>query len=454
MTYRQAVDFLNSFQNYEQTVQYRYPEAFSLDRVRTLLRRLGDPQDRYATLHVAGTKGKGSTCAFLASILKAAGCRTGLYTSPHLWDFRERFRVDETMISETELAEVVDRISPLAGRDLTYFEVTTVCAFLWFKQRGVDAAVIEVGLGGRLDATNVLLPEVTVLTPIGLDHLSKLGDTLARIAREKAGILKPEVPAVVVPQPPAAAEVIRRTAQEIHVPLHGVDQEVRVEKLRLSAEGTKVTFQTSVRIYRDLAIPLMGRHQVINAAAAVRAAELFSERKGSVRLSEQAVRQGISRTEWPGRCQWIPGSPSILLDGAQSAESARALRETVEELFPGRRVCLIVGVSTDKDLHGMAAVWGPWADRIFLTRADVARAEPVERLEEVFQRFPAPREKAGSVEATLRRARETAVPGEILVVSGSLFVVAEALRMLEQPVFSGAAGRGTGKPRQGRRGVE
>lgn len=441
MTYAEALTTLDSFLNYEQTVQYRYPEVFSLDRVEKLLRRLGDPHRAYPTLHVAGTKGKGSTCAFAASILQAAGCRIGLYTSPHLFDFRERFRVDGTMISEAELAERVERIRPFAGRDLTYFEVTTACAFLYFAEQKVEVAVVEVGMGGRLDATNVLIPEAAVLTPIGLDHLSKLGGRLEEIAGEKAGILKSGVPAVVASQPPEALRVIRQAAAAISAPLHEIDQEVRIEELRLSSGGSRASIQTPEAHYQELSIPLLGRHQVANAAAAIRAVELLARCQPRLRIGERAIREGIRRTEWPGRCQFIPGRPDLLLDGAQTAESARALRETVEELFPGRPVCLVLGASTDKDLEGIARVWGPWADRIFLTQAEAPRTEPVETLEKVFQNFPIRRERAVSVEAALTRARETALPEELLVVSGSLFVVAEALKILS----SGAGGPGKGR---------
>lgn len=382
---------------------------------------------------MAGTKGKGSTCAFAASILKSAGLRTGLYTSPHLLDFRERFRVDGTMISEAEMASIVEKIRPFAGRDLTYFEVTTACAFLHFAEQNVDAAVIEVGMGGRLDATNVVQPQGTVLTPIGLDHLSKLGSRIERIAREKAGILKSGVPAVVSPQPEGAWEVIRETADSLRVPLHRVEKEIRLENLRISPEGTGADLFSPAGSYRGLHIPLPGRHQVDNAAAAIRAAELFFERKGAS-LPQRAVLSGILQTEWPGRCQVIAGEPTVVLDGAQSSESARALRSAVEQFFPGRGVILVIGLSTDKDLEGIAGVLGPWAGRIILTQANVPRAEPIERLERLFEAFPARRETDASVDAALRRACETDLPGEIVVVTGSLFVVAEALRFLRASV--------------------
>ena len=331
------MEYLNSFLNYEQVTAYRYPEVFSLDRMERLLDRLGNPHRRYPTLHVAGTKGKGSTCAFAASILRAAGLRVGLYTSPHLITFRERFRINGRPIPEEKLAEVVGRIQPNAAPDLTFFEVTTACAFLYFAQERVDAAVVEVGLGGRLDATNLLMPEVTVITPISLDHMDKLGDTVEAIAREKAGIIKPGVPVVMASQPIEARRVFEETAVGRGAPLHGVEKEVRSDEVILSLEGTRCGIETPVRSYPDLQIPLLGRHQLSNAVAAIRAVELFAQRRG-LSLTSRAVQEGLRQTEWPGRCQLIQGNPPILLDGAQNAASARVLKEMVAELFPGRRV--------------------------------------------------------------------------------------------------------------------
>jgi len=439
MTYREALEFLDSFQNYEQITAYRYPEAFSLDRVQKLLARLGNPHRSYPVLHVAGTKGKGSTCAFAASILSAAGLKTGLYTSPHLISFRERIRVDGRPISETELLQTVERIRPFAGKDLTYFEVTTACAFLYFQEAGVQAAVIEVGLGGRLDATNLVEPAVSAITPVSLDHMPKLGSILAQIAREKAGILKQGVPAVIAPQAAQALQVIEQTAALLGIELHRVDQEVRIEPAEISLSGSSATFRTPRRDYPGLRIPLLGRHQLMNAAMAIRMVELFSQRRPDLRVTERAVREGIARTEWPGRCQLIPGEPPVLLDGAQNAESARALKAAVNDLLPGRKISLVVGASQEKDLEGMARVWGPWADRIFLTQAKSLRSEPVDRLFEVFLHFHPSVERTGSVEEALQRAAEEAGPGGAVVVSGSLFVAAEALQALSaktQPQMS------------------
>lgn len=439
-TYDQALEFLDSFQNYEQTVHYRYPEAFSLDRVRNLLNRLGNPQVAYPSIHVAGTKGKGSTCAFAASLLQAAGQRTGLYTSPHLLDLRERFRIDGAPISEKEFVEIVETIRPEAGQGLTFFEVTTACAFLWFARAGVNAAVVEVGLGGRLDATNLLRPKVSVITPISLDHMDKLGNRLAEIAREKAGILKRDVPAVIGPQEKEAADLLRAAGAQVGAPLHWMAEEVRAGELLLSPEGTDLALQTPAASYRNLHLPLLGRHQISNAAAAVRAVELFFERglaplgsKGARPLGI-CVQEGMEATRWPGRCQLVPGRPPLLLDGAQNAASAQALRQTVEELFPGKGVWLIVGSSMEKDLKGMAQVWVPWAKKIFLVKADHPRAESPKRLKEIYQAAGAVCRICASTEEAVEQARKEARPDGLVVVTGSLFIVAEVMKKKQNAV--------------------
>jgi len=430
MTYEEAIRYLNSFLNYEQVVTYRYPEAFSLDRITRLLERLGNPHRRYPTLHVAGTKGKGSTCAFAASILRAAGHRVGLYTSPHLISFQERFQIDGQPIPEEALVRVVEKIRPFADRDLTYFEITTACAFLYFALAKVEAAVIEVGLGGRLDATNVLAPAVAAITPISLDHMTKLGDTVEQIAREKAGIIKPGVPLVMAAQEPAASGVIKEAASAHGAPLHAVEQEVKVEAVDADRHGTRCNLQTPTGFYPDLFIPLLGRHQVMNAATAIRMVELLAERDRELSLSKESIREGIARTSWFGRCQWFDGTPPVLLDGAQNAASAKVLVDTVQELFPGRRVTLVLGISLDKDLEGIARLFGPWADRLVLTRADVPRAESPERLAEIFRLWHPDPLILDSVPVALDRAKMETPPNGLMVVSGSLFVVGEALQCL------------------------
>ena len=436
MNYRETLAYLDSFLNYEKTADYRYPTGFSLDRVERLLDRCGNPHRRYRTLHVAGTKAKGSTCAFAASILKAAGFKTGLYTSPHLISFTERFQVDGRPISEEALASAVADIQPFITEELTFFEVTTAVAFVYFAKAQLEVAVVEVGLGGRLDATNVLNPSVTAITPISLDHMPQLGPTLEAIAREKAGIIKPGIPVVVAPQERPAWEAIREAAYVRRAPLHSVEREVHVGKISVSTQGTPCAFRTRASVYPDLHIPLLGRHQVANAATAIRMTELLlkSLRK---KLSIQAVREGLAKTQWPGRCQLVMPEDSkvpVLLDGAQNGASAKTLRATVEELFPDRRVVLILGASVEKDLAGIASVLGPWAKELILTQADVPRAESPERIAEAFHSwFPIPHICPAVAEA-VDRARTQAGPQDLIIVTGSLFVVGEALQALRSPV--------------------
>ncbi len=428
MNYPQAIAFLDSFLNFEKITDYRYPEAFSLDRVRRLLSSLGDPQRLPLVLHVAGTKGKGSTCAFAASILSCAGLKTGLYTSPHLFSFRERIQISGRLITEEELAWAADRLQPFAGKDLTYFEAVTACAFLHFRRAGVEAAVIEVGLGGRLDATNLVEPDLTAITPISFDHMAKLGNRLSQIAAEKAGILKQGIPAVVAPQPLEALGVIESVAARVGAPLHRVDREVEILAGELTPAGSRAGFRTPVRSYEGLRVPLAGRHQLSNAAAAIRMAELLAQRRPDLKLDAEAIRRGIEQTAWPGRFQLLPGEPPVVVDGAQNAESARALKETVTELFPGRKVFLVAGVSQEKDLEGIAREWALWAEEVFPTQAAAPRAEPAEHVRAAFAAAGIRTRETGPVANALEQACAAAIrSGGLVVVSGSLFVAAEVL---------------------------
>ncbi len=447
MTYEEALSYLNSLRNYEQMTVYRYGEVFSLEPTRELLARLGNPQSRYAALHVAGTKGKGSTCAFAASILRAAGARVGLYTSPHFLSFRERIQVNGQPIPEEALAQMVSRIRSFVSPERTFFEVTTACALLYFAEARVDVAVVEVGLGGRLDATNVVEPRVIGITPISLDHMAQLGQEIRSIAREKAGIIKRNIPVVLSPQVPEAQGVVEETARVRGAFLHRVDEEVQALSVQAGRAGTRLTLRTPEGLYPDLEIPLVGRHQVMNAMTAVRMVELLA---GPGEPLEVPVREGLSQTLWPGRCQIIEGAPDLLVDGAHNAASAQVLRNTIEELFPGRRVWLIFGTSQEKDLAGMAAVLGSapgW--RLILTKAQVARAESPERIAEAFRPWHPQPLVTGSVGKALDQARALADPKDLIVVTGSLFVAGETLQEVGafSGSFCGAAAPETGFPR-------
>ncbi|MCM8794674.1 MAG: bifunctional folylpolyglutamate synthase/dihydrofolate synthase [Candidatus Omnitrophica bacterium] len=429
MTYQQALQFLDSFLNYEKISPRNYPGEFTLERIKGLLGRLGDPHRRHTVFHVAGTKGKGSTCAIAARLLSACGYRTGLYTSPHLLSIRERFQIDGEPISEEEFAGAVDAVRPMTTPDMTFFEVTTACAFLHFFRRGVDAAVIEVGMGGRLDSTNLVSPAVTAIAPVSLDHTAQLGSSVAQIATEKAGIIKEGVPVVVGIQPEEVLSVIARIAAEKKAPLHRIDREVELLRWESDLEGNRFSFVTPAGRYEDLCLPLLGRHQIDNALVAVRMTQLWPP--AAARLSPEVVQRGMAAVRWPGRCQLIKANRLFLLDGAHNADSAFTLRETVRTLFPGRRIHLILGTSAGKDHQGILDVFAGLGWNLVVTQAGVPRAEPAGRLAALVKSLWG---RDVPVTASVREAvsfvDHHAGREDLAVVTGSLFVVADALKIL------------------------
>ncbi len=428
MTYAEALAWLDSFQNYEKFVDYSYPEQFSLDRILHLLERLDNPHLAYPVLHVAGTKGKGSTCVFAESILRALKLKTGLYTSPHLFSFCERVRINGEPVSENDFAGLVEQVKPLTGKNLTYFEITTALAFLHFARQKVDAAVIEVGLGGRLDATNVVAPAVTAITPVSLDHCAQLGKTISEIAVEKAGIIKLGVPVVVASQAELAMQVIQATAALRQAPLHPVETEMHWSNIRDDISGTVADLESPIQRYEGLHIPLLGRHQLDNAATAVRMVELFLNRK---KIDPAAVSQGIASARWLCRFQLEKYEGRIvILDGAQNENSARTLIETTQKLFPGKPVHLIIGCSTGKEIAAMARAWKGWPASVVLTRSSTGRPEPVENLAQQFLEIGCAVTAAPTVPQSLRQAVAGSKPEDLIVVSGSLFVAADALQNL------------------------
>ncbi|OGX41580.1 MAG: hypothetical protein A3C53_08425, partial [Omnitrophica WOR_2 bacterium RIFCSPHIGHO2_02_FULL_68_15] len=321
--------------------------------MRALMAALGHPERRWGAIHVAGTKGKGSTCALSAAILQAAGIRTGLYTSPHLVHLSERIQVDGRPVTAETLAAAVDAVRPSVAQlpsPPTYFEVLTAIAFWVFAEAGVELAVVEVGLGGRLDATNVVDPLVSVITPVSLDHTDLLGSTLTAIAREKAGIIKPGRPVVVAPQSPDALAVLKAVAEEQGAPCLEVAARAQVRVLEASAEGQRVALRTAAGTSRTIALPLLGAHQADNLATAVTALESLP---APWAIADAAVAEGAARVVWPGRLQVLERRPWVVLDGAQNAASAAALRDAVRALWPARPVHLVLGLSANKDLDGV-----------------------------------------------------------------------------------------------------
>lgn len=419
--YNQTLDYLYSFVDYSLKHSSELAKAdFNLDRMFALMESLGNPQQRYPIIHVAGTKGKGSTSALCASALQAAGYSTGLYTSPHLIDYTERIQINGQPISHEQLVELVDEIKPHVAKIamLTTFEITTALAFLAFAKYGATAAVFEVGLGGRLDATNIVTPVVSVITSLSYDHTAVLGNTLALIAGEKAGIIKPGVAVISSPQKDEALEVLERIAAERSSALTVVGRDVKFEGLESSLMGQKLRVQDV-----ELDIPLLGSHQVENAATAYCALKA-----SGLALTAAQIQKGFSQVKWRARFEIARMDPPVIFDSAHNQDSFAKLRETLETYFPAKKVYLIFGASEDKNIPGMFAELKPKIQRIILTRADHPRALEVEKIRLLADQVGAESEAVVPVSAAFERALElSSQDGCIVLSAGSMFVTAEVM---------------------------
>ena len=436
--YQQALDYLYSFIDYETMHRPRDAAAYDLRRMDELLARLGDPHLKARTVHIAGTKGKGSTAAMLASALTAAGYVTGLYTSPHLSDLRERIRVDGRLISEEELINLVAALKPHVAAindkasygQLTTFELLTALGFAHFNLRGVDFQVVEAGLGGRLDATNRVKPEVCVITSIGLDHTEVLGASLSDIAAEKAGIIKPGASVVSSPQPAAAAAVIAEACLKNSAELVRVGDDVTWQGLGPDAGGQSLVVRGKRDSYR-LTIPLLGYCQLENAATAVAALEVLAQK--GFNISRESIVRGLAQVDWPGRFQVISRKPTIVLDGAHNPAAASELVRSLESYCGHfRRAILVFGVSADKDVAGMAKELYPFFDRVIVTRSRHPRAMATPPLEAEFKRYNLEVETVETVADAFKRAKEVATEEDLICATGSLFVVGEVLEGLRK----------------------
>ncbi|GAB4470838.1 MAG: folylpolyglutamate synthase/dihydrofolate synthase family protein [Anaerolineales bacterium] len=435
--YQNTLNYLYSFVDYSLTKADRLAQAnFDLSRMVELMQRLGDPHKAYPVIHVAGTKGKGSVTAMCSSILQAAGYRTGMYTSPHLEDYAERIQVDRKPISHKELVELVERIKPHieAIPHLTTFEITTALAFLYFQEKGVNAAVIEVGLGGRLDATNVVMPVVAVITSISYDHTFVLGETLTEIATEKCGIIKPGVAVVSAPQEAEALLVVEQIAAQKGSPLtlvgrdvfaHSVHREFTHQVVEIDFPHQRVS-QAGVENTGSLQVllPLLGDHQVENAAVAYAAIDRF--RGIALPVTDEQIAQGFARTNWPGRFEILCHHPMLILDCAHNRESAHQLIETLRIMFPGRRALLIYGASEDKDIDGMFEEIFPQVDLAIFTRSFHPRAIAPQLLEQKAAPFGIDVQVVGNVGDAMHQALNQITENQVILITGSIFVVAEA----------------------------
>ncbi len=435
-SYNRALDYLYSYVDYSLKKSSELARAhFELGRMRALMASLGNPQDAYPILHVAGTKGKGSTSALMASVLIAAGYKTGLYTSPHLLDYTERIQIDGQPISHARLVELVEQLKPAVAKipALTTFEITTALGFLYFASQKVDAAVIEVGLGGRLDATNVVTPRVSVITSLSYDHMSILGNTLTMIAGEKAGIIKPGIPVVSSPQRDEALAVLEKVSAERNAPLTLVGRNVTFEPREHSLDGQYFSIvDTHSKITNSviLRIPLLGAHQLVNAATAYMALQV-----SGLHLKAADIQKGFAEVRWPCRFEIVRRDPPVVLNSAHNLDSFEKLAQTLDDYFPGKPVILIFGASEDKDMTGMFNAIKSRLSRVIGTKAVHPRALEPEQIVETASRLGIPAERAAHVEAALARALELVTDcAELVLSAGSMFVTAEVKTAWEKQI--------------------
>lgn len=446
---RQAA-FSSQDQRYQETLDWIYSwidfsmkrhvddkhRFFKLDRMNRLMELLGHPEQHYPCVHVAGTKGKGSTASLIAAALEAAGYKVGLYTSPHLEDFRERITINGEMISEADVIRLADELRPLTEivPETTTFELTTALAFQYYFQQNIDIAVIEVGLGGRLDATNVIDPLVSVITSISYDHMSVLGSTLQEIAAEKGGIIKPGRPVVISPQKEEAARELKTIASERGAPLIRSDQEYEcqllghdlktqtftvVSKLR-EIRGKKINTRTPLKF----TMPLLGAHQIENACTAV--AALDQMRMAGFHLTRRDIQKGFSQVVWPARFEILREEPPIVIDSAHNGDSMERLTSTLDEYFPNRPFILIFGASEDKSMADMLKAILPRVELVIATQSIHPRAASAENLAAIVKEHTENVIPVYPAEAALQKALELAGESKGILITGSIFIAAAA----------------------------
>jgi dihydrofolate synthase/folylpolyglutamate synthase len=407
-------------------------QNFDLDRMRTLLKKLGNPHDTFKSVHVAGTKGKGSTCAMISSMLQASGFKVGLYTSPHLVDARERIVINGEMISHADFARLVREVTPIVLRmkpTPTYFDVMTAIAFKYFAERKIDIAVVETGLGGRLDSTNVIKPEVTAITSISKDHMAQLGPTIARISEEKAGIFKHGVPAITVVQDPEAEVVLQRVADKVGAPLDitgkSIEFSYRFESSRMLGPHNRVCLTTPNSRFEHLAVPLLGEHQAINCGLALSVIDRLKTR--GFAISDSRAMEGLAKTVVPGRMEMVSQTPRVIVDGAHNAASIDALMRGIGQHIPYDSMVVIFGCCGDKDVTGMLERIAAGADKVIFTRVDSIRtSDPAELSARYIDQYGKMAQVAPTLEDAMAIAVRAVTKEDLICITGSFYLVGEA----------------------------
>ncbi len=429
-TYHDAVQWYFSFARFDSHTP-RESDHLKLARMNEILARLANPHQKFPSVLIAGTKGKGSTAALVASILRAAGYRTGLFTSPHLHSFRERVRVNGAMISPQRVIEITTRLQEISAEFSlsTFFEWVTALAFEQFAREKIDIAVVEVGLGGRLDCTNVLTPRVSVITPISYDHMEILGNTLEEIAFEKAGIIKAKIPVVVAPQEPEAMRVIEQVAREQNAPCLDIAREWQWQLQETTPDAQRVKYRRAEQTrFHHYQLPLLGPHQRVNLATALATTETL--RAQNWKIPARTMRHGVESVEWHARFEILTRTPYMMIDGAHNRASAHELVRTLDEVFPNTRVHFIFGASADKDIAGMLQELASRATTFIFAQAHHTRAALSASLANLAAPLHIPIHSATNVAHALQIAQDIATRDDIICITGSLFIAAEARALM------------------------
>ena len=415
----------------------RFGIKLELSTISAILKKLGNPQLQYRTIHIAGTNGKGSVAAMLSTVLRLAGYRAGLYTSPHLVRFNERIRINGRPISNDRVVAAYEAVKNKHGRkrEPTFFEYTTAMAFYEFARQKVDVAVIETGMGGRFDATNVLTPMLSVITNISLEHKSYLGNTLAAIAGEKAGIIKPGVPLVTGVRQKPAMDIIRRVAAENGADCFRLGEQFKIRRYR---SGGFSYYGPDLRL-NDLSTRLVGAHQMTNAALALASCEVLKNRNG-LAIDEKSIRRGLLKVEWPARMEVVQDTPMVIIDGAHNLAAVEKLARylAVSPDLAGKKIHLVVGILDDKPYRTMLKKLAPVCDTVTLTRPAIGRAVSPDVLARIVGSLNRRYEIIDTVAEAVRRTIDKADPSDAVCIAGSLYVAGEARHAL--------VGRGVAQP--------
>jgi dihydrofolate synthase/folylpolyglutamate synthase len=428
MSYHESIRYLYNLQ--------RHGIKLGLDNIRRLVSSLGNPQTSFRTIHVGGTNGKGSTSAIIASILRSAGFTVGLFTSPHLVSFTERIQINGDEIHEADVIRLAEEVRESASRlnDLspTFFEVVTAMAFLHFSRQRIDFAVMEVGMGGRLDATNIITPDVCVITQIAYDHMEFLGRTLRDISGEKAGIIKKGVPVVTADQEKDAMDVIAMKAKDNHAGLYVYGNDFSSRLIGGDTRGIQFEYHDTEMRIDNLCLPLAGTHQMLNASLAIKAVSLLSES-----ISEGVIKEGVRSTRWPGRLEYIHDDPPVIIDGAHNPRAAAVLSQSLRDTFMKRhgKIILILGIMGDKDIAGILKPLLPLAWKVIMTRPSYARAalpETIGRIAESigFSNFRTAQTLQEALETAMKEARDMQPDPALIVITGSFYTTGEAREVL------------------------